>query len=134
MNSSATSFFNYFKKYKNKSINLKTCLLLGTIVLIVSNLFLFQQISHSDEIEYALTARNIAFKGEISIAESIIKNGGFDRPLHMPGFSTLVAVFFKIFGVNDYIALLPNFLLYLTSIYQLFYLFYFQYFGCIPIW
>ena len=120
MNSSATSFFNYFKKYKNKSINLKTCLLLGTIVLIVSNLFLFQQISHSDEIEYALTARNIAFKGEISsnlyITESIIKNGGFDRPLHMPGFSTLVAVFFKIFGVNDYIALLPNFLLYLTSI------------------
>ena len=84
-------------------------------------------ITGSDDREYVSIARNIV-DGKGIVKDSIIpleinffKKLPIPEFMHPPGYPLIIAGFFKVFGVSDFIALLPSYLSYFILILLCFY-------------
>jgi dolichyl-phosphate-mannose-protein mannosyltransferase len=97
---------------KATSRDLLLCAALGTAVLLAARPFMPARLGWSDEIVYAVVARNVADgKGPLSNLvhpEAVLAQGFPVRDVHMPGHPYLVAAAFRFFGVSDSVAVGPS--------------------------
>ena len=84
-------------------------------------------ITGSDDREYVSIARNIA-NGKGIVKDSILpleinffEKIAIPEFMHPPGYPLIIAGFFKLFGVSDFVALLPSYLAYFILIFLVFY-------------
>jgi len=84
-------------------------------------------ITDSDDREYVSIARNIV-DGKGIVKDSILpleinffKKLPIPEFMHPPGYPLIIAGFFKLFGVSDFVALLPSYLAYFILIFLVFY-------------
>jgi 4-amino-4-deoxy-L-arabinose transferase-like glycosyltransferase len=84
-------------------------------------------ITGSDDREYVSIARNIV-NGQGIVKDSILplevnffKQLPIPEFMHPPGYPLIIAGFFKLFGVSDFVALLPSYLAYFILILLVFY-------------
>lgn len=92
---------------------------IGITLLLVSTFTLFKGIVLSDEIVYAVVARNIVERGVLETnlyrADSILIRGFPTRDVHVPGYMLTLALTFAIFGANEFVAGLPGQLAYVLA-------------------
>src|SRR6188474_383492 len=88
------------------------CAALGTAVLLAARPFVPTRLGWSDEIVYAVVARNVADgKGPLSNLvhpDAVLAQGFPVRDVHMPGHPYVVAAAFRLFGVSDGVAVWPS--------------------------
>ncbi len=86
-----------------------------------------KEIAGSDDREFASIARNIANgKGIVKNFVFPVDVNFFEKPpipefFHPPGYPLIIAGFFKLFGISDFVALLPSYLSYFILVILLFF-------------
>lgn len=93
--------------------------LIGLIFLALSSYFLYKGPTLSDEVIYAIVARNIVERGTLNTniyrADSVVIRGYPTQDHHMAGFPLTLAATFVLFGVKKAVAGLPGQMAYLLS-------------------